>query len=175
MEWLVPWGEFCALIEPYTPKAGNGRPPVGLERILRMYFLANWFDLGDEASEESRYDIPVFREFCRIDLGEERAPDATTLLGFRHLMEEHELGSALFAKGGELLQEHGLKFSGGTIVDATLIESSSSTKNREKARDPEMHSTRKGNQWHFRDEGPYRLGQPIGDRPSRQRDRSPRP
>jgi IS5 family transposase len=149
MERLVPWGEFCALIEPYYPKAGNGRPPVGLERMLRMYFLANWFNLADEACEEALYDVQLFREFCRIDLGTERAPDATTLLGFRHLVEAHELGAALFAKVGELSQAHGLRFSGGTIVDATLIEAPSSTQNREKARDPEMRSTKKGDQWHF--------------------------
>jgi IS5 family transposase len=149
METLVPWGEFCALIDPYYPKAGNGRPPIELERMLRMYCVANWFDLGDEACEEALYDIAVFREFCGIDLGEGRVPDATTLLNFRHLMEKHELGAALFAKVGELLQANGLRFSGGTIVDATLIEAPCSTKNREKARDPEMHSTKKGNQWHF--------------------------
>jgi IS5 family transposase len=149
MERVVPWGEFCALIDPYYPKAGKGRPPVGLERILRMYFLANWFNLADEACEEALHDIALFREFCRIDLGEERVPDATTLLHFRHLLEEHDLGAALFAQVGELLQAHGLKFSGGTIVDATLIEAPCSTQNREKARDPEMHSTKKGNQWYF--------------------------
>jgi IS5 family transposase len=117
--------------------------------MLRMYCMANWFNLGDEACEEALYDTAVFREFCRIDLGEGRVPDATTLLHFRHLMEKHELGAALFAKVGELLQANGLRFSGGTIIDATLIEMPSSTKNREKARDPEMHSTKKGNQWHF--------------------------
>jgi IS5 family transposase len=117
--------------------------------MLRMYFLANWFNLADEACEEVRYDIALFREFCRIDLGEERVPDATTLLHFRHLLEAHELSSALFAKVGELLQAHGLKFSGGTIADAMLIEAPSSTKNQEKARDPERRSTQKGNQWHF--------------------------
>src|SRR5437868_14163616 len=87
MEVLVPWGQFCALIEPHYPKAGNGRPPVGLERMLRMYLLANWFNLGDEACEDALYDIAAFRDFCRIDLGRERAPDATTLLNFRHLLE----------------------------------------------------------------------------------------
>ena len=85
MEGLMPWAEFCALIEPHYPKAGNGRPPVGLERMLRMYCVANWFNLADEACEDALYDVPVFREFCRIDLGRERVPDATTLLHFRHL------------------------------------------------------------------------------------------
>ena len=121
MEMLVPWAQFCALIEPHYPKAGNGRPPVGLERMLRMYLLANWFNLGDEACEDALYDIAAFGDFCRIDVGRERAPDATTLLNFRHLLEKHQLGAALFAKVGELLLANGMKLSGGTIVDATLI------------------------------------------------------
>ncbi len=149
MEALVPWSEFCALIEPHYPKAGRGRRPVGLERMLRMYLVANWFNLADEACEDALYDVPVFREFCRFDLGEERIPDATTLLGFRHLLEKHDLGSALFGKVGELLLANGLKLSGGTIVDATIVAAPSSTKNEEKARDPEMHQTKKGNEWHF--------------------------
>lgn len=149
MEALVPWGEFCALIEPHYPKAGNGRPPVGLERMLRMYCIANWFNLADEACEDALYDVAVFREFCRIDLGRERVPDATTLLHFRHLLEAHELGAAMFAKVGELLLANGMKLCGGTIVDATLIAAPPSTKNQEKARDPEMHQTKKGNEWHF--------------------------
>jgi IS5 family transposase len=149
MEALVPWSEFCALIEPHYPKAGNGRPPRDLEMMLRMYLLANWFNLADEACEEALCDIPVFREFCRVDLGQERAPDATTLLHFRHLLESHRIGLALFAKVGELLLAHGLKLCGGTIVDATIIAAPSSTKNEDKARDPEMHQTKKGHQWHF--------------------------
>jgi IS5 family transposase len=149
METLVPWAEFCALIEPHYPKAGHGRPPIGVERMLRMYLLANWFNLADEACEDALYDIPVFRDFCRIDLGRERVPDATTLLNFRHLLEKHEIGLALFAKVGELLLKGGFKLSGGTIVDATIIAAPSSTKNEDKARDPEMHQTKKGNQWHF--------------------------
>lgn len=149
MEVLVPWAQVCALIEPHYPKAGNGRPPVGLERMLRMYLVANWFNLADEACEDALYDIAAFRDFCRIDLGRERVPDATTLLNFRHLLEQHEIGAALFAKVGELLQASGMKLSGGTIVDATLIAAPPSTKNRDKARDPEMHQTKKGNEWHF--------------------------
>jgi IS5 family transposase len=149
METLMPWVEFCALIEPHYPKAGNGRPPMGLERMLRMYCVANWFNLSDEACEDALYDVPVFREFCRIDLGRERAPDATTLLKFRHLLEEHQLGAALFAKVGELLMANGMRLSGGTIVDATLIAAPPSVKNQDKARDPEMHQTKKGNQWYF--------------------------
>ena len=149
METLVPWSEFSSLIEPHYPKVGNGRPPVGLERMLRMYFIANWFNLADEACEDALYDIPALREFCQIDLGRERVPDATTLLGFRHLLEEHDLGAAMFAKVGELLLRNGMKLSGGTIVDATIIAAPSSTKNQDKARDAEMHQTKKGNEWHF--------------------------
>ena len=149
MESLMPWVEFCSLIEPYYPRAGNGRSPVGLERMLRMYCIANWFNLSDVACEDSLYDVPVFREFCRIDLGRERVPDATTLLHFRHLLEANNLGAALFAKVGELLLANGMKLSGGTIVDATLIAAPPSTKNKDKSRDPEMHQVKKGNEWHF--------------------------
>jgi len=149
MDTLVPWSEFCAVIEPYYPKAGNGRRPIGLERMLRMYCIANWFNLADEACEDALYDIAAFRDFCRIDLGGERVPDATSLLNFRHLLEQHDLGAALFAKVGELLLSKGMKLSGGTIVDATIIAAPSSTKNADKARDPEMHQTKKGNQWYF--------------------------
>ena len=149
MEGLMPWAEFCALIEPHYPKAGNGRPPVGVERMLRMYCIANWFNLSDVACEDALYDVPLFREFCRIDLGQERVPDATTLMNFRHLLEAHQLGAALFAKVGELLMANGMRLSGGTIVDATLIAAPPSTKNQHKARDPEMHQTKKGKDWHF--------------------------
>ena len=149
METLVPWTEFCALIEPHYPKAGNGRPPLGVERMLRMYLLANWFNLSDEGCEDALYDMPAFRDFCHIDLGRERAPDATTLLKFRHLLEEQHIGAALFAKVGELLLAKGMKLSGGTIVDATLIAAPPSRKNREQSRDPEMHQSKKGNQWYF--------------------------
>ena len=149
METLVPWAQFCALIEPHYPKAGNGRPPVGLERMLRMYLIANWFNLADEACEDALYDIAAFLDFCRIDLGRERVPDATTLLNFRHLLEQHQIGQALFAKVGELLLANGMKLSGGTIVDATLIAAPPSTKNKDKSRDPEMHQSKKGNQWYF--------------------------
>src|SRR3990170_4859028 len=149
MEALVPWEAFCALIEPHYPRAGNGRPPIGIERMLRMYLIANWFNLADEACEDALYDIPAFRDFCQIDLGRERVPDATTLLNFRHLLEQHRIGAAMFAKVGELLLANGMKLSGGTIVDATIIAAPSSTKNADNARDPEMHQTKKGNQWHF--------------------------
>jgi IS5 family transposase len=146
---LMPWAAICVLIEPHYPKAGNGRPPIGLERMLRMYCVANWFNLADEACEEALYDIALFRDFCGFDLGDEAIADATTLANFRHLLEAHDLGTAIFAKVGELLQANGLRLSGGTIVDATLIAAPPSTKNQEKTRDPEMHQVKKGNQWHF--------------------------
>jgi IS5 family transposase len=149
MEGLMPWAQFCVLIEPHYPKAGNGRPPAGLERMLRMYCIANWFNLADEACEDALYDITACRDFCKIDLGRERVPDATTLLNFRHLLEKHKLGEALFAKVGELLLANSMKLSDGTIVDATLIAAPPSVKNQDKARDPKMHQTKKGNQWHF--------------------------
>jgi len=117
--------------------------------MLRMYCIAIWFNLGDEACEDALYDIAAFREFCGIDLGRERVPDATTLLNFRHLLEEHRIGAVLFAKIGELLLANGMKLSGGTIVDATLIAAPPSTKNAAGERDPEMHQSKKGNQWHF--------------------------
>ncbi len=150
MDSLVPWSKFCAVIKPYYhPKAGDGRPPVGLERMLRMYFIANWFNLSYAACEDAMYDVQAFRDFCKFDLGREGVPEATTLLNFRHLLEQHDLGAAMFAKVGELLISNGLKLSGGTIVDATINTAPSSTKNADNARDPEMHQTKEGNQRHF--------------------------
>lgn len=145
MDKLVPWGEFCVLIEPHYPKAGSGRRPRELQTMLRMYCSANWFNLADEACEEALYDTPLFGNFCRVDLGQERVPDATTLLQFRHLLKQHELGHAMFRKIGELLLNQGLKLSGGTIIDATIISAPSSSKNQDQARDPDMHQTKKGN------------------------------
>jgi transposase, IS5 family len=149
MEQIVAWKELCNVIEPHYPKAGNGRPPVGLERMLRMYFVQHWFNLADVACEDALLDSPALRRFVGIDLGRERVPDATTLLKFRRLLEEHKLGEALFAKVGEVLQAKGLKVGTGTIMDATIISAPSSTKNAQKQRDPEMHQTRKGQQWYF--------------------------
>lgn len=149
MDWVVPWKQLCALIEPVYPKAGNGRPPIGLERMLRIYFLQNWFNLSDPAVEEALYDSLSMREFVGIDLGREGAPDETTVCKFRHLLEARELGKRLFEEVGRHLQTKGLKVSTGTIVDATIINAPSSTKNQSKARDPEMHQTKKGNQWYF--------------------------
>lgn len=149
MDRIVPWNALCALIEPFYPKAGNGRPPVGLERMLRIYFLQNWFNLSNPAVEEALYDSLSMREFVGIDLGREAAPDETTVCKFRHLLEANELGKRLFEEVGRHLQNKGMKVSTGTIVDATIINAPSSTKNRSRARDPEMHQTRKGNQWYF--------------------------
>jgi IS5 family transposase len=149
MEQVVPWAELCSVIEPYYPKAGNGRPPVGLERMLRMYFVQHWFNLADAACEDALLDSTALRRFVGIDLGSERVPDATTLLKFRRLLEKHKLGEALFAKVGEVLQANGMKVGTGTIVDATIIGAASSTKNADKQRDPEMHQARKGKQWFF--------------------------
>src|SRR5690349_7958564 len=149
MEQIVPWQELCSVIEPHYPKPGNGRPPIGLERMLRMYCVQHWFNLADEACEEALLDSAALRSFVGIDLGRERVPDGTTLLKFRRLLETHKLGEALFAKAGEILQGQGLKVGTGTIVDATIIGAPSSTKNAEKKRDPEMHQTQKGKQWFF--------------------------
>ena len=149
MDRVVPWRELCALIEPVYPKPGKGRVPVGLERMLRIYFLQQWFNLSDPGAEEALYDSLTMRRFVGIDLGREPVPDETTLCKFRHLLERHDLGSALFQRVHEHLEQHGLKLSAGTIVDATIIHAPSSTKNAAKARDPEMHQTRKGNQWYF--------------------------
>ena len=149
MEEIVPWQELCAVIEPHYPKAGNGRPPIGLERMLRMYFVQHWFNLADDACEEALLDSTALRRFVGIDLGRERVPDGTTLLKFRRLLERHKLGEQLFAAVGQVLQARGLKVGTGTIVDATIIGAPSSTKNADKARDPEMHQTCKGRQWHF--------------------------
>src|SRR5437764_2734233 len=149
MEQVVPWRELCALIEPFYPKPGNGRPPVGVERMLRIYFLQQWFNLSDPAVEEALYDSLAMRRFVDIDLGREPAPDETTVCRFRHLLEEHDLGRPLFDEVQRQLAAKGLKVATGTIVDATIINAPSSTKNADKARDPEMHQTKKGNQWYF--------------------------
>ena len=149
MEQIVPWAALCEVIEPHYPKAGNGRPPVGLERMVRMYFVQHWFNLADGGCEDALLDSTSLRRFVGIDLGRERVPDATTLLKFRRRLETHKLGEAMFAKVGEVLQAQGLKLGTGTIVDATIIGAPSSTKNADKKRDPEMHQTRKGQQWYF--------------------------
>jgi IS5 family transposase len=149
MEQVVPWSALCGLIEPFYPKPGNGRPPVGVERMLRIYFLQQWFDLSDPAVEEALYDSLAMRRFVGIDLGREPVPDETTVCRFRHLLEEHDLGRQLFEEVQRHLAAKGMKVATGTIVDATIINAPSSTKNADKARDPEMHQTKKGNQWYF--------------------------
>jgi IS5 family transposase len=149
MDSVVPWRQLCEVIEPFYPKTGNGRPPIGLERMLRIYFLQHWFNLSDPGAEEALYESRSMCRFVGIDLGREPVPDETTILNFRHLLERHELGDQLFQSVGEYLQTQGMKIANGTIVDASIINAPSSTKNKEKSRDPEMHQTKKGNQWYF--------------------------
>jgi IS5 family transposase len=149
MEQVVPWAELCGLIEPHYPKVGNGRPPVGVERMLRIYFLQQWFNLSDPAVEEALYDSAVMRQFAGIDLGREPVPDETTVCKFRHLLEEHQLGGEMLKVVNRHLEGKGVRITTGTIVDATIIHAPSSTKNREQKRDEEMHQTKKGNQWYF--------------------------
>jgi transposase, IS5 family len=149
MDQVVPWAALCALIEPAYPKPGNGRPPVGLQRMLRIYFLQHWFNLSDPAVEEALYESVSMRRFVGIDLGREPVPDETTVCKFRHLLEQHDLGRRLFEQVGRHLQDQGMQVSTGTIVDASIIDAASSTKNQDKARDPEMHQTKKGNHWYF--------------------------
>ncbi len=149
MEQVVPWAKLCALIEPHYPKPGNGRPPVGLERMLRIYFVQQWFNLSDPGVEEALYDSAALRAFVGIDLGREPAPDETTVCKFRHLLEEHQLGGAMLETVNLHLQSKGVRIAKGTIVDATLIHAPSSTKNQQQERDPEMRQTKKGNQWYF--------------------------
>jgi IS5 family transposase len=149
MEAIIPWNRLLALIEPFYPKAGNGRQPLGLEKMLRIYLLQLWFDLSDPQAEDTIYDSESMRRFVGVDLGEDTIPDETTILRFRHLIEKHELGEAIFHEINTLLVEKRLLLSGGTIVDATIIAAPSSTKNSTKSRDPEMKQTKKGNTWHF--------------------------
>src|SRR6266581_3509955 len=149
MEQVVPWRELCALVAPHYPKPGNGRPPVGVERMLRIYFLQQWFNLSDPGVEEALYDSGVMRQFVGIDLGCEPAPDETTVCKFRHLLEEHQLGEQILGQVNLHLQAQGVRITTGTIVDATILHAPTSTKNREQQRDPEMHQTKKGKQWYF--------------------------
>jgi IS5 family transposase len=149
MERVVPWARLCGVIEPHYPKGERGRPPIGVARMLRIYFLQQWYALADEALEDALYDSQAMRTFAGIDLSADPVPDATTLLKFRHLLEAHDLASRILAEVGALLSERKLLMREGTIVDATIIAAPSSTKNAAKERDPEMHQTKKGNQWHF--------------------------
>jgi transposase, IS5 family len=151
MDRIVPWAELAAVVEPVYPKVSEmgGRPPIALERMLRIYFLQLWFNLSDPAVEEGLYDSNAMRRFVGIDLGEEAVPDETTVCKFRHLLERHKLGKQLLARVNEYLRRQGIKISRGTIVDATIIGAPSSTKNKKGERDPEMHQTAKGKQWYF--------------------------
>lgn len=149
MDHAIPWKELSAVIAPFYPKAGNGRPPIGLERMLRIYFLQHWFNLSDPGAEEALYESRSMCRFVGIDLGKESVPDETTICKFRHLLERNGLGSKIFKEVSKFLQENGFKIANGTIVDATIIHSPPSTKNRDKKRDPDAHQTKKGNQWYF--------------------------
>jgi IS5 family transposase len=147
MDAVIPWARLLALVTPHYPKAGKGRQPIGVERMLRIYFLQQWFNLSDPAAEDAMYDSESMRRFAGVELGEDVVPDETTILRCRHLLE-HQLTAAIFAEIQGLLEEQQLLLKQGTIVDATIIAAPSSTKNTAKARDPEMRQTRKGKQWH---------------------------
>jgi len=151
MEAVVPWTRLLALIEPHYPKARpkGGRPPMELETMLRVYFLQQWYALSDPMAEEMLYDSDAMRHFAGIELGDDRIPDETTILNFRHLLEKRHLTEALFAEVNRHLADQGITLRSGTLVDATIIDAPSSTKNDAKARDPEMSSTKKGNAWYF--------------------------
>src|ERR1017187_1815249 len=149
METVVPWSELEALVAPYYPKTGNGRQPVGLSIMLRIYFLQHWFNLSDPGAEDALYESVVLRRFTGVDLGRAAAPDETTILNFRHLLEQHELCGKILDTVNLYLASKGIRISTGTIVDATIIAAPCSTKNSKKERDPEMHQTRKGNQYYF--------------------------
>lgn len=149
MEEVVPWDELLAVLKPFYPSGKRGRPPIGLERMLRLYFLQQWYCLADEALEDAVYDSQAMRAFLGIHLVSDPVPDATTLLKFRRLLEEKDLCATLFESINRHLEQRGLLMREGTLVDATIIHAPPSTKNKDKARDPEMRQTRKGNQWYF--------------------------
>lgn len=149
MEQVVPWERLLGLIEPHYPKAGKGRQPMGLNVMLRIYCLQQWYGLSDPGVEEALYDMESMRRFAGLELGEEAIPDETTILNFRHLLEQHNLTGAVFEAVKAYLTEQGLLLAGGSIVDATIIHAPSSTKNQSKQRDPDMSSSKKGNTWHF--------------------------
>jgi transposase, IS5 family len=149
MDAVIPWPRLLALIEPHYPKAGNGTQPKPMEQMLRIYFMQNWFNLSDPQAEDSLYDIESMRRFAGIELLGHDIPDETTILRFRHLLEQHQLTERIFAEIRSLLEEKRLLLKSGTIVDATIIAAPPSTKNEQKARDPEMHQTKKGKDWHF--------------------------
>ena len=149
MNRAIPWDRLVSLIEPYYPKSGNGRRPMPLEQMLRIYFMQQWYSLSDPAMEDSLYDMESMRRFAKIELGEDPVPDETTILNFRRLLEQHQLTAQLLEDINAFLGDKGLLLKGGSIVDASIIPAPSSTKNRGKKRNPEMSSTRKGNKWYF--------------------------
>ena len=150
MDRVVPWTALISLIEPvYGKKSGVGRPPFALASMLRIHFLQQWFALSDPAMEEALFDVPLFREFAQLPTGMARLPDESTILRFRHLLEAHGLAEKMLATVNDTLAAKGLLLKSGSVVDATLIAAPSSTKNRSGTRDPEMHQTKKGNNWHF--------------------------
>ncbi|MFM0308819.1 IS5 family transposase [Paraburkholderia sp. RL17-383-BIF-A] len=149
MRRVVPWSRLIALIEPHYPKGKTGRPPFPIATMLQIHFMQRWFGLSDPAMEEARYDVPVYREFAGLDEGMTRLPDESTILRFRHLLETHGLAAQMLTLVNEILSEKGLMLKTGSAVDATLISAPSSTKNGSGTRDPEMHQTKKGNQWYF--------------------------
>jgi IS5 family transposase len=148
MEKVVPWAALVELIAPYYPEGRTGRPPFSLQTMLRTHFMQQWFTLSDPAMEEAFFDTPMFREFAQLEEFS-RLPDESTILRFRHRLEKHKLSEKILATVNALLIERGLLLKAGTVVDATLIAAPTSTKNKDKARDPEMHSSKKGNQWYF--------------------------
>lgn len=149
MDRVIPWSRLIALIEPHYPKRRRGRPVMPLERMLRIYFMQQWFNLSDPAAEDAIYDSESMRRFAGVELGDDVVPDETTILHFRHLLERHRLTEAIFKEVRSLLEERGLLLKAGTIVDATIISAPSSTKNASGRRDPEMRQGRKGKTWHF--------------------------
>jgi IS5 family transposase len=149
MDAVIPWKRLMALIEPHYPRSGKGRQPLGLEKMLRIYFVQQWFDLSDPAAEDAIYDSESIRRFVGVELGEDRVPDESTILRFRHLLETHDLTEAIFGEIRSLLEEKRLLLKTGTIVDATIIHAPSSTKNESGQRDPEMKQGRKGKTWYF--------------------------
>lgn len=149
MNAVIPWDRLKAVVEPHYPKAGRGRQPLGLEKMLRIYFVQQWFDLSDPGAEDAIYDSESIRRFVGVELGEDTVPDETSILRFRRLLETYGLTEGIFAEVRALLEEKRLLLKAGTIVDATIIAAPSSTKNREGTRDPEMRQTKKGNMWHF--------------------------
>ena len=149
MERIVPWGELEAIVAPHYAKAGNGRQPVGLSIMLRVYFLQQWFNLSDPGVEDALYESLVLRRFAGVDLGRAAAPDETTVLRFRHLLEEHQLCGKILDAVNLYLDRKGIRIGTWTIVDATILHAPSSTKNSSGERDPEMYQTRKGKQWYF--------------------------